>query len=401
MLISHKHKFVFIHIPKTGGDSITAALKPFSEVVGDDLERKHLPAKEIRERFFKDRDWSSYLSFAVIRNPWEQIHSEWCFFQFFYSRVDELKRNGSCVGWLSEIERVGNIKFSDYVTECCRRCARLDLYVPRYCQENGKDVVKTIIKFDDLHKGFRILTRKLALNTQLPHENAAPDRPPYQEVYTPEMRKMVRIAFGKDIDRFNFAYDEEKIDVVKTLKRTRPNFSGHETDPDQWAINAESLDWLHKTIRTGWNCIETGCGWSTCVLLNSGGVVTSIDPLDKEKKIREWLSSYSGGDYDWHFIKAKSQEVVPSIPGSYDFVLVDGLHGFPAPTIDWYYLSRKLKVGGLLLLDDTQLWQVKRLAEFLETEEAWKSVWKGTMSQAFQLIKPFPENSDHYEQSKI
>jgi hypothetical protein len=37
-MISHKHKFIFIHIPKTGGNSVQTVLAPFSD---DRIEARH------------------------------------------------------------------------------------------------------------------------------------------------------------------------------------------------------------------------------------------------------------------------------------------------------------------------------------------------------------------------
>ena len=42
------------------------------------------------------------------------------------------------------------------------------------------------------------------------------------------------------------------------------------------------------------------------------------------------------------------------------------------PYIDWYYTADRLKVGGLLVLDDTQLGPVHVLKEFLSKEPEWQ-----------------------------
>jgi hypothetical protein len=55
-------------------------------------------------------------------------------------------------------------------------------------------------------------------------------------------------------------------------------------------------------------------------------------------------------------------------------VLIDGAHGFPSPFIDWFYDGRRLRRGGILIVDDTNLWTGKVLQQFLEAEPGWERV---------------------------
>ena len=55
-----------------------------------------------------------------------------------------------------------------------------------------------------------------------------------------------------------------------------------------------------------------------------------------------------------------------------DLVLIDGSHAFPIPFIDWYYTYQKLKIGGKMIIDDTQLWTGLVLKRFLTLEPEWK-----------------------------
>jgi hypothetical protein len=79
MLLSHEHKFIFVHVQKTGGTSITQALRPFCDRRAlDDIERSGLPvhasAKEIIAALGRPL-WGEYFTFAFERNPWDKIHS--------------------------------------------------------------------------------------------------------------------------------------------------------------------------------------------------------------------------------------------------------------------------------------------------------------------------------------
>ena len=84
MLVSDSHKFVFHHVPKTAGSSITAALAPYCNLWKGTLPEDkhgwqvkfhnvglHLPVKEVINSV---SDYPrEYYSFAFVRNPFEAV----------------------------------------------------------------------------------------------------------------------------------------------------------------------------------------------------------------------------------------------------------------------------------------------------------------------------------------
>lgn len=82
----------------------------------------------------------------------------------------------------------------------------------------------------------------------------------------------------------------------------------------------------------------------------------------------------------------KSENVLPDLSvQDLDLVLIDGQHAFPIPFIDWYYASRILRVGGRLIIDDTQLWTAGVLRDFMMSEPGWQI--DGTFDRASAFIK--------------
>ena len=81
-MISHKHKFLSIRIPKTGPTSVTTALDSYFDIKGSgDIKSVyyyHKKAKLIKDHFVsKNWDYNSYFKFAFVRNPFERQVSLW------------------------------------------------------------------------------------------------------------------------------------------------------------------------------------------------------------------------------------------------------------------------------------------------------------------------------------
>ena len=69
-MISHKHKCIFLHIPKAAGTSIERFLR------GTDPE---IPEKTPRQRGFSRflNDHPDYYVFSFVRNPYDRFVSAW------------------------------------------------------------------------------------------------------------------------------------------------------------------------------------------------------------------------------------------------------------------------------------------------------------------------------------
>ena len=96
-----------------------------------------------------------------------------------------------------------------------------------------------------------------------------------------------------------------------------------------------------------------------------------------------------------NFILNQSEYALPQITThDYDLALIDGRHGFPAPIIDWFYISGLLKLGGTLIIDDLHIWTCDLLKQFLLSEKGW-SLSRETYRAAIFIKKK--ENTQHLE----
>ena len=71
-MVNHKHKFVFIHIPKTGGTSIESIFIDNANI--KDVNGKHDMVSDIGSVFLK-----KYFTFTFVRNPWDRMVSYYKF----------------------------------------------------------------------------------------------------------------------------------------------------------------------------------------------------------------------------------------------------------------------------------------------------------------------------------
>jgi hypothetical protein len=107
-MISHKYKFIFIHIPKTAGNSLSILLKDISDdkvinytnfcsVPKNDIDIKcKITNKSIKHeniqyyRKIYDCKIDSYFKFTVIRNPYDRSLS---YYYYFYNDKKDEKFN--------------------------------------------------------------------------------------------------------------------------------------------------------------------------------------------------------------------------------------------------------------------------------------------------------------------
>ena len=216
MILSHKHKFIFIKTNKTAGTSVEIALSrfcgpddiitPISEVDekmrldlgyrgaqnygkredGKPLFYNHMSAKEIRELVGREV-WKEYYKFTIERNPWDRVIS------LFY-RTD-LKKSSSMT--LTEFVHSGMIKHLK------RR--GIELY-----SAEGKIVVNKILKFENLDTEVVELGKKLCLPgaLDLPHTkaNTRKDKRHYREVLSKSDRVAIAKMFSDEISLMNYKF---------------------------------------------------------------------------------------------------------------------------------------------------------------------------------------------------
>lgn len=167
----------------------------------------------------------------------------------------------------------------------------------------------------------------------------------------------------------------------------------------------EVFKFMNEVLNSDCHTIETGLGISTAVFATKETKHTCITPDGPEiKRLKEYLSNINVPDKNITFLCKKSCDVWFDLKDfkSWDLILIDGLHGFPTPFMDWYFLSQGLKINGYLIIDDTHIATGKYLQEFLKKEESWKLINSFYGKTAiFQKVRESDNNKEFTDQPYI
>jgi predicted O-methyltransferase YrrM len=159
-------------------------------------------------------------------------------------------------------------------------------------------------------------------------------------------------------------------DVVRELCDSRPRLHGSDdASPERLGLRNEMLRFLGSTLTSRMRTLETGCGYSTILFAVAGSRHVTVSPCAPEHaRVARFCSAHGVSTDQVTFVAASSLDVLPAMNGPLDLVLIDGWHAFPAPFIDWYYTANRLEVGGLCVVDDTNIVTGRILRDFLAAE---------------------------------
>ena len=201
-MISHNHKLIFIHIPKTGGTSIERILgenvrsdKDVSYSLGNTYsERKHWKTVDYETNFPELFD--CYFKFMFIRNPWDRLASryEWQKFVMPKSHINFTK--------------VTQRTFKEFVKLRASAIFEKWCYVDLMHDKNGKQVVDFVGRFENLQDDFDILCDRIGHPRQQLNNTNHLKRKNYTEYYDNETLEIVTQVFQRDIDYFGYKFGE-------------------------------------------------------------------------------------------------------------------------------------------------------------------------------------------------
>jgi hypothetical protein len=142
-------------------------------------------------------------------------------------------------------------------------------------------------------------------------------------------------------------------------------------------LSPEILRFIDTHVNADSATFETGSGASTILFAMKRTRHLAITPDAQEvERVTAYCREHGTDPDRIRFVVDCSEHALPGrILPSLDLVVIDGRHGFPAPYIDWYYTAPKLKIGGLLVVDDTWIYACQILRDFLAEAPGWELVY--------------------------
>ena len=190
-----EYRCIFVHIPRTGGTSVSKAL--FGNLSGS-----HISIAEYRS-IFDNGEFEDYFKFSFVRNPWDRLVSTYQYLRAGGAQVNhDLKMQ-------SKIQPYED--FGDFVRSWLLPSALEDgiHFLPQqtFISLDDENVpLDYIAHFETLHDDFYYIAGKLGLSASLPHLNAS-KRTQYKDYYDQETIEIVAELYRKDIELLGYDFD--------------------------------------------------------------------------------------------------------------------------------------------------------------------------------------------------
>ena len=185
-----KINFVFIHINKTAGTSISKNLGFYS--------KRHYKVNEVQE--LTGTDWHNAFTFTVVRNPYDRAVS-----QFEYARL-----NNDCN------IRTQNISFDEWIKLTYKekrpffRKAGQKFFSTQkewLLNKNGKIDIDYIVRIENLIDDYKVVQDIIGIKEKLPYLNKT-ERKSYKKYYSKESKKIIEDYFRDDFEEFNYKLEK-------------------------------------------------------------------------------------------------------------------------------------------------------------------------------------------------
>lgn len=214
MIISRGRRYIFVHIPKTGGTALALALegraRPDDILLGDtpkaQRRRHRLKGVQAAGRLWKHstladidglvspEDIAQSYCFTLVRNPWDRAVSyyHWLRGQSFDHPAVDIARG---------------LAFSDFLNHPQTRASLTAWPYGRYMRDAaGLERCAAYIRLENIDEDAAPLWSHLGFRLDLDRVNRSDRDPDYRGYYSPEDAALVASLCAEDIARFGYSF---------------------------------------------------------------------------------------------------------------------------------------------------------------------------------------------------
>ena len=218
MPISHTHKAIFVHIPKTAGTSVEAVLGMHGDkkdiglvpYFNQELDREHLYGRQMQHMTALDIHnalpdktlFARYFKFTIVRNPWDRLVSalawtdqKWAKgIQLTVAEFDEQLRRAHAA-YLAAANASSPVALPDFLYP----------QVLFIADGEGRSLVDFVAKYESLAAAWNEIRTKLGVSADLPIRMKSHHRD-YRDYYTPQTQELVAQMYAADLQAFGYEF---------------------------------------------------------------------------------------------------------------------------------------------------------------------------------------------------
>lgn len=218
MPISHSHRTIFVHIPKTAGTSVEAVLGMHGDKTeigvvpyfNQELDYEHLygrqmqhmTAHDIRNALPDKTAFDSYFKFTIVRNPWDRLVSSLAWTDQKWAKGVEL----TVAEFDAQVRRL-HAMFMAAAAAPSPAALPQFLYpqVLFIVDSNSRSLVDYVARYENLQADWDVICAKLGVSVQLPRRMKSHHRD-YRDYYTAETQKLVGDMYAVDVRAFQYEF---------------------------------------------------------------------------------------------------------------------------------------------------------------------------------------------------
>lgn len=214
-IVSSEKSFVFIHVPKTAGTSITKILSKYADYpltnakylrniiaifnhwskqyiwFGKYTMPLHANAEYIKKAYQKD--FSDYYKFSFVRNPWSRMVSLYNFFKARFTRP-----------YMLQTDKMSFPEFVEFWSQT-NPGNQVDMF---FWQNETTLDMSYIAKVENIQEHFDVITKNINIpQILLPHVNQS-KKTDYRTYYDDYTIELVAKTYQKDIEFLDYTFDK-------------------------------------------------------------------------------------------------------------------------------------------------------------------------------------------------